>query len=456
MRISSQSGSVLNFTLKQTSGLLGGYERDTIQGTLALAQGTQWIELASVNIQSGRNVMGFRSLELYPADAEGAIAAEYARAKAARASTDFMVQAKYGVMFHWTTNSINEAGNKVPFQEMVTGFDVPKWTNMVVEMGPGYVLFTPAHAATTFPAPLKMWEKYHPGSTTQRDLIMEMADSLNARGIKLMLYFPPHYVTSTTTAGLMTASREILTEIGERYGKKVVGYWFDGYYGTFEAHPDLSFDSLNKFCKAGNPDRVFALNAWIYPNITPWQEYWAGEAAGLVPVPSSRYLTEGPGTGLQSHLLVILEPNWWMDQLGRTPSYSGQTMSNYVLGAMRSGVAVTINTMIYVDGTILPASLAVFQAIKQAVANVKPIVSIHAEAPRSAAPRSVLIGGNFQIFGDKILFPSKYAGKEIMYAIYDMTGKHLRNASTSKLAVNLRQELKLPDGHYTVKIASVR
>ena len=76
-------------------------------------------------------------------------------------------------------------------------------------------------------------------------------------------------------------------------------------------------------------------------------------------------------------------------------------------------------------------------------------------APRQAAQRSVLANDNFQIFGDKILFPSKYVGKEITYAIFDMTGKRLRNAITTKLAVNLRQELKLTDGHYLVKIVSM-
>jgi hypothetical protein len=145
-----------------------------------------------------------------------------------------------------------------------------------------------------------------------------------------------------------------------------------------------------------------------------------------------------------------------MDQLGRAPSYSGQQMSNYVLGCMRNGVVPTINTMVYVDGTVLPASLAVFQAIKTAVANVNPVVSIREEAPRPAAPRSVPSGESFQIFGDRILFPLKYAGKEITYAISDMTGKRLRSASASKPSVNLRRELKLTDGHYLVKIVSAR
>jgi hypothetical protein len=370
-----------------------------------------------------------------------------------------MVQAKYGCMHHWTTMTINQAGSTVPYQQMVSGFNVSNFAKQAVVMGVGYVLFTVAHVATTFPAPLTMWAKYHgASSTTTRDLVMEMADSLNARGIKLMLYFPPQFAwpNPKTTAGFMTQWREQLTEIGNRYGKKVVGYWFDGWYQAAEFYPDANFDSLDQACKAGNPDRVIALNPWIYPSVTPWQEYSAAEAAGLVTPPSSRYLPEVSNFGLQGHLLSILEPNWWMDQLGRTPSYSAQQMSNYVLGCMKNGVVPTINTMVYVDGTVLPASLAIFQAIKTAVANVNPVVSVRDGAPSSAAPRSVLIGGNFQIFGDKILFPSKYAGKEIMYAIYDMTGKHLRNASTSKLAVNLRQELKLPDGHYTVKIASVR
>jgi len=462
MQISSQSGSTLNFTLRTTSGLLNGYERDTVAGTLALTQGVQWIQLASLNVAGGGSVMGLRGLEIYPVAGQAAIAAEYARAKAYRASTDWMVQAKYGCMHHWTTNSINQAGSTVPFQQMVSGFNVSNFANQEKTMGVGYVLFTVAHVALTFPAPLVSWAKYHGASSvTTRDLVMEMADSLNARGIKLMLYFPPGFAWpgSGKTADFMTEWREQLTEIGNRYGKKVAGYWFDGWYQGAEFYPDANFDSLDQACKAGNPDRVYALNPWIYPAVTPWQEYSAGEAAGLVTPPSSRYLPEVSNFGLQGHLLSILEPNWWMDQLGRTPSYSAQQMSNYVLGCMKNGVVPTINTMVYVDGTVLPASLAVFQAIKAAVANVNPVVSIRERAPSPEAPRSALIGAigdNFQIFGDKIVFPSKYAGKEITYAISDMTGKHLRNASTSKSAVNLRQELKLTDGHYLVKIVSVR
>lgn len=409
MRISSQSGSTLNFALHRTTELPQGYERDTIIGTLALPAGSQWIELGTANAPTG-TVMGFRGLEIYPAAAEAAIAADAARAKASRPSTDFMLQAKYGAMFHWTTNSINQQGQKVPWQQMVSQFNMQNFANMVVEMGVGYVLFTPAHAVRTFPAPLKAWEKYHPGMTTTRDLIMEMADALNARGVKLMLYFPPQFAwNSPVTADFNTANKEILTEIGERYGKKVVGYWFDGLYQGAEKYPDFNFESLNQYCKAGNPDRVYCLNSWIYPSVTPWQDYWAGEVAGLVTMPTTRYFTNGPAVGLQSQLLVILEPQWWMDQLGRTPSYSAQQMSNYTVSAIRNGVVLTINTMIYADGTILPASLNVFRAIKQAVANVNPVVKT--SPPISFGKNLTISSGNRELiinemgdFGEAVIY----------------------------------------------------
>jgi len=36
--------------------------------------------------------------------------------------------------------------------------------------------------------------EYFPGKTTKRDLIAEMAQALNAKGIKLMCYFPTHVI----------------------------------------------------------------------------------------------------------------------------------------------------------------------------------------------------------------------------------------------------------------------
>src|SRR5688572_4640133 len=140
-----------------------------------------------------------------------------------------------------------------------------------------------------------------------------MADMLNARGIKLMCYFPTHIIgkyKKVSEQEFSKINREILTEFGQRYRDKVVGYWFDGWYQCFEEYPGFSFKDFFKTCKVGYPDRIIALNSWIYPAVTEWQEYWAGETASPVRPPVNGTLERGPGEGLRYQALIIMEPYW--------------------------------------------------------------------------------------------------------------------------------------------------
>jgi hypothetical protein len=218
------------------------------------------------------------------------------------------------------------------------------------------VLFTIGHAEPYCPAPIKSWEKYHPGHTTKRDLIAEMADALNAKGIKLMCYFPTHVVANYRKVDEKEFSEinsEVMTEFGERYGKKVAGYWFDGWYQCFEEYPDFSFKDFFKACKAGNPDRIIALNSWIYPAVTEWQEYWAGEAASLVNPPVNGTLERGPGKGLAYQALIIMEPYWVQEKPEiPDPRFTAEELSKYIKECMEQGGAVTINMGIHQDGTV--------------------------------------------------------------------------------------------------------
>ena len=109
-----------------------------------------------------------------------------------------------------------------------------------------------------------------------------MAQALNAKGIKLMCYFPTHVVGKYPNASskeFTQMTSDILKEFGERYGEKIAGYWFDGFYQCFEKYPDFSFRDFYEMCKAGNSKRIIAVNSWIYPSVTEWQDYWAGETA---------------------------------------------------------------------------------------------------------------------------------------------------------------------------------
>ena len=161
------------------------YQKLPLTDAVLLKKGSQRVSLATEGISIQEIWLDFRTLELVPVSARKAIAADQSRALAARPSLDWFVEAGYGLMFHWTSRSVQPDGSIKPFETAVNGFDVERFANMVEETGAGYVMFTVEHAEQHYPAPIQSWEKVHPGKTTQRDLVAELAEALNARGYSL-------------------------------------------------------------------------------------------------------------------------------------------------------------------------------------------------------------------------------------------------------------------------------
>ena len=317
----SSGDSRVGYTLAITKGVLGdkSYEMTPIKDRLRLAAGTQSITLSIPDAPNAMVVLAFRSLELIPVAANAAIEAERREAQHARASTEWLAKAGYGLMFHWTSQSVGKDGTHKPYAQAVDDFDVKRFAEMVEKTGAAYVFLTIGHAESYCPGPIKAWEKYHPGKTTRRDLIAEMADALNANGIKLMCYLNVASLAGYPRSGEEEFTRtmtEVVTEFGEHYKEKVAGYWFDCCYQAKEKYPGFSFREFFKTCKAGNPDRIVALNSWIYPNVSEWQEYWAGETASPVALPLDGTTQEhGPGAGLRYHALLIMEPYWVQEKV---------------------------------------------------------------------------------------------------------------------------------------------
>jgi hypothetical protein len=366
----SSGNSTVKYTLAMTKGVFGNksYEMTPIKGPLHLEAGTQSIALSIPNAPKAMAVLAFRSLELIPVAAKAAIEAERQEAQRARASTDWLVKAGYGLMFHWTSQSIGKDGTHKPYARAVDDFDVNRFAEMVEATGAGYVILTIGHAESYCPGPIKAWEKYHPGKTTRRDLIAEMADALSAKGIKLMCYLNAASLTRYPKAGEEEFTRimtEVVTEFGQHYKEKVAGYWFDCCYQAREKYPGFSFREFFKTCKAGNPNRIVALNSWIYPNVSEWQEYWAGETGSPVGLPVNGTTQEhGPGAGLRYHALLIMEPYWVQQRVEMSkPQFTAQRLGDYIGQCKANGGAVTINLGIYQDGTVDPNAVNVLKEV---------------------------------------------------------------------------------------------
>jgi len=406
----TSDGSVVSGTTQTTQGLYSGwsskYERILLEDTLQLSEGFNDITLTMTNA----SYMHLHSLELIPSSALPGIVANLNKARQARANTDWFVAAKYGVMFHWTSRTQPRHGPQQPYLDAVDAFDVNSFAEMVEQTGASYVIFTVNHGDHTCPMPLESWESFYPGSTSERDLVGDMADALSEYGIKLLLYLSPSTIGKESTdlafwhepswpflpdfssesEDFFDLHEEIFTEIGLRYEEKVAGYWLDAYMGIYLKYPHYPYERMNDAFKAGDPNRLVSLNTWVLPLCTAWQDYWSGE--GINPSQaaiSSRYLDDNQGagllmnysteilegTGLQSHVLFILDDNWVHTEANTPispPIHTDEQLIAFVQQSIANQCVVTMNLGIYqkedeVEGWVGQATLDQLIALRLAI-----------------------------------------------------------------------------------------
>ena len=94
------------------------FERIALKEKIFLRAGSQTISFGLIDLIP-RTVMYFRHLELIPLSAQDSIRAENDRASQTRASTDFLVDAGYGLMLHWTSQSQPKSGPHKSFAQAV-------------------------------------------------------------------------------------------------------------------------------------------------------------------------------------------------------------------------------------------------------------------------------------------------------------------------------------------------
>jgi hypothetical protein len=370
-------GSTLSDTLPQTSGVYSesgqwyqnSFERRKMPGILHVSNKSVKVFLRTLNDAKDKALVVY-ALELQRLGDRNKIAAEVRAAIQSRPNTDWFAKMRYGLMFHWTSQTAPRTGHTRPYKDAVQGFDVDAFVRMVEQSGASYVLFTGNHADPTFPGPLKEWEKTHPGWTTERDLIADIADGLSRRGIRFLLYLATHTYAKVGKVGnqeFADINHRLITEIGNRYGAKISGYWLDGWYQAFERYRDFPFESFYQASKAANPERLLALNSWLYPITTPWQDYWAAEIYSLGVPPQNRIIQSGPGESLQYHALLALEGDW-VHTKENTPIQAPVLGTPALLSFMDACAGkgpVTLNVLIYQDGTISESSMNVLRAINK-------------------------------------------------------------------------------------------
>ncbi|MDC0325146.1 hypothetical protein OAM01_00140 [bacterium] len=120
----------------------------------------------------------------------------------------------------------------------------------------------------------------------------------------------------------------------------------------------------------GNKDRIYCLNSWLYPSVSPWQDYWAGEVINPLDIPVNGYAKDGPVTDLPYHALMIMEP-YWVQKNAKMPDpkFTSDALSQYIADCMKNNGNVTINLGIYQDGTVGAKALQIMKEVKSKIRN---------------------------------------------------------------------------------------
>ncbi|MBG6055320.1 hypothetical protein IWX81_001731 [Salinibacterium sp. CAN_S4] len=292
-------------------------------------------------------------------------------------STDWMANAGYGVALHWTTQSVPAAGGSpAAFCTAVNNFDVNLLASQLQAAGAGYLLFTISHAQMHLPFPSAKLDSVISGRTCSRDLPLDMYNALTPLGIKLMFYFPsiatsedPTWQASsqwnTSKPNFAQLQYDLVTEIGNRYGTKLAGWWVDNSMGAYTAI--YNHATYATALRAGNPNRVISFN---FSSVGTWnsslgagvEDYQAGESDDLSRLPASRYSGEG---GTQWQTFSYLDDFWVHATAGTpVPRYSNNKISLYAKSVINAGGVLTLNAAPYQDGLISAATLSQLQALR--------------------------------------------------------------------------------------------
>ena len=213
--------------------------------------------------------------------------------------TSWMLKAKYGIFMHYQYRILLNYSIKTnpqfpnpsqmtayEWNRFVDGFDAKGFANQMAEAKVGWVMFCIDDHYFAWPcAPNKAFSEstgYAPGKIcSRRDLMLDVANALNAKDVKLICYFAGlngYMKEPKVLAGLKDTVRggvnektppsaesrtlrlAILKEYASRYKDKIAGWWFDGMeLDSYSTAPN-DWVAIHSIVRKANPKAVIAFS----------------------------------------------------------------------------------------------------------------------------------------------------------------------------------------------------
>jgi hypothetical protein len=319
-----------------------------------------------------------------------ALLAILASTAAAQTRAVWMREARWGVMTHFLAEWIAPEAHKTleDWNRLVDGFDVQGLAGRLESVGAKYYLITIGQNSGFYIAPNSTYDKLtgiRPSKCSRRDLIADLHQALQPKGIRLMVYLPAG-APARDAATIRTLEwrngpypnrefqskwEQVIREWSLRWGTKVSGWWLDGCYWPntmYRSSETPNFASLAAAARAGNPASIVAFNPGvIYPiiSLSQHEDYTAGEINEPDRVQIRPRWVNGYVDGVQLHMLSYLGSTWGKG----SPRFAEEQIIGWTRRLGEAGGAVTWDVPIQPGGLITEPFLRQLAAVGKALRN---------------------------------------------------------------------------------------
>lgn len=273
----------------------------------------------------------------------------------------------------------------------IDAFDTELLAKHLHEVGADYFCITIGQNSGHYNAPNAVYDELTgivPSKCARRDLIHDIAVSLEPYGIDLQAYLPSgapehdleaveklEWVNNDKLAPnkhqrLISFQKKweaVIREWSLRWGKKVKGWWFDGCYYPEDMYlfsDEPNFTSFAAAARAGNPDAAIGFNRGLE---TPFliqsqsDDYTSGEVGEQLPIPSQEDLDNLHGKKL--HILSYLGKTWSAGQ----PRFPDELVIGYSKLILAKGGVITWDAPLERNGGIPEAYRRQMKALNEAL-----------------------------------------------------------------------------------------
>jgi hypothetical protein len=272
------------------------------------------------------------------------------------------------------SQTVDKGYTPAQWNAAVNSFDVSSFAQQVADTGARNILLMLGQNTGYYDSPNSTYETFagvaENTRCSKRDLPLEIADALAAKGIGLYLYLPEDVGWGDTKAangfGLTAQAvgnwvvdstftakwNAVIKTWADRYGPKVRGWFFDGYEARWGVTAAMA-NTYSATCKAANPCAVVTFNGTGSDSVSDTQRgETAIEASTGLPakgLPTSRW----DKNGLQVMWDFPLQAAWGQEIADNSPAiYTNANLKTFITAAVKAQAVFALDVRTSLAGAL--------------------------------------------------------------------------------------------------------